>query len=814
MTTNQLSTIERLTPPTSVGLSDFQVNERINANLINKVNQKYSKSYINIFTNNVCTFFNFLGLMCFVALIATGASLNQFIFVFFYVANITIGIVQEIRAKKCVDKLSLVANKGVKVIRNGIELEIATTDVVIDDILHLGIGNQIPTDSKVLEGEIEVNESLLTGESVPVKKKAGDILLAGSFITSGVCFAIAEKVGKDNYVETLSEKAKAYKKPNSEIMNSLKLIIKFVGCIILPIAAALTIKSLLLNPGEIAGSVLGSATVVIGMIPAGMILLTSVALAVGIVKLAKHNTLVQDLYSLEMLARVDTLCFDKTGTITDGKMTVSGIIPLSDSVDVDKIMGAMLGALKDNNQTAIALFNYFGQNNALKVNKTLPFNSTRKLSAVSFFDEGTYAFGAPEFVLSHEEYAKIRNTVDENASKGLRVLTLAHSKTELTEDSAPKDFTPVALISIVDNIREDAVSTVAWFKENGVTIKVISGDNPITVAEVSKRVGIDGADKFISLDGLTEQEVYDVANKYTVFGRVTPEQKAILVKAMKDAGHVTAMTGDGVNDILALKEADCAISVAAGSDAARNVSHLVLTDNNFNSLPKVVYEGRRVINNVQSSASLFLMKTLFTMLMATISLCLPYMHTYPFVASQMNPLEFVVIGIPAFFLSLQPNDSRVEGKFISHVIKNSLPAALLMIISVMIVEIIKKTVGVFDDGLYVNMQVYLILIAGLINLCLVCRPFNKYKSILFSIAAAFVLGIVLSSIFNFVPFINDFFMYKPMMPFNEYWHHFLIIVGIVIIDIPLSILFKKLFDKVNFDNFGKKQMENIDELNK
>ncbi|MBE5749967.1 MAG: HAD family hydrolase [Clostridiales bacterium] len=802
---------ERFTPSVTTGLSDSQVNLRLQQNLSNKVNQKYSKSYINIITNNVCTFFNLLGLICFISLIATGATLNQFIFVFFYVANISIGIIQEIRAKKCVDKLSLVANKGVKVIRNGTEMEVATTDVVLDDIMRLGIGNQIPTDSKILEGEIEVNESLLTGESVPVKKRVGDTLLAGSFITSGVCFAIAEKVGKDNYVETLSEKAKAYKKPNSEIMNSLKLVIKFVGCIILPIAAALIIKSLILNPGKVASSVLGSATVVIGMIPAGMILLTSVALAVGIVKLARHNTLVQDLYSLEMLARVDTLCFDKTGTITDGKMTVSDVVKINDTnVDIKEIIGAMLGALKDNNQTAIALYNYFGQNNSYKAIKTLPFNSSRKLSAVTFDKIGTYAFGAPEFLLNDAKYAKIEEQINGFAAKGLRVLALAHSLDSVTDDSAPSDFSPIALILIVDNVREDAISTISWFKENGVNIKVISGDNPITVAEVSKRVGIDGADKYVSLDGLSDQEVYEVANKYTVFGRVTPEQKAILVKAMKDAGHVTAMTGDGVNDILALKEADCAISVAAGSDAARNVSHLVLTDNNFNSLPKVVYEGRRVINNVQSSASLFLMKTLFTMLMAVISLCLPYMHTYPFVASQMNPLEFVVIGIPAFFLSLQPNDSRVEGRFISHVIKNSLPAALLMITSVVIVEIIKKTVGYFDDSVYTNMQVYLILIAGLINLCFVCRPFNKYKTILFSLASACVLGIVISSIFNAVPFINNFFMYKAMMPISEYWHHILIVLGISIIDIPLAILLQKLFRKVNFDNFGRKQIENMD----
>jgi len=809
-TTDQNLVIERFTPSVSAGLSDLQVKSRLEQKLVNSVNKKYSKSYLNILSNNVCTFFNLLGLICFIALIATNAALSQFVFVFFYVANISIGIIQEIRAKKCVDKLSLVANKGVKVIINGVEIEVLPENIVLDDILRLGIGNQIPTDSKILEGEIEVNESLLTGESVPVKKKVGDLILAGSFITSGVCFAIAEKVGKDNYVETLSEKAKAYKKPNSEIMNALKLIIKIVGYVIVPLAVALIIKSLILNPGQVAKAVLGSATVVIGMIPAGMILLTSVALAVGIVKLARHNTLVQDLYSLEMLARVDTLCFDKTGTITDGKMTVKDVeVLVNDENSYGDVISSMLFALKDNNQTAIALYERFGEDNKFNAIKTLPFNSSRKLSAVTFESQGTYAFGAPEFLLSNEEYGLYKEKIDLYASQGLRVLALAHSNGNVTEDSAPNDFKAIALILIVDNVREDAISTIAWFKENGVAIKVISGDNPITVSEVSKRVGIENADKFISLDGLTDDEVYNIANKYTVFGRVTPEQKAILVKAMKDAGHVTAMTGDGVNDILALKEADCAISVAAGSDAARNVSHLVLTDNNFNSLPKVVYEGRRVINNVQSSASLFLMKTLFTMIMATISLCLPYMHTYPFVASQMNPLEFLVIGIPAFFLSLQPNDSRVEGRFISHVIKKSLPSALLMIISVVIVEIIKKAVGGYDDKIYTNIQVYLILLAGLINLFTVCRPFNKYKAVLFSLAALFVLGIIVCSMFYLVPFINNFFLYEKMMPVSDFIMPLILVATITIIDIPLSLLLQNLCNRLKLENFGKKKEEQI-----
>ena len=795
-----LGKIERFSPNQNFGLSSSEVNSRINQGLVNKVAQKYSKSYLNIFTNNVCTFFNLLGLICFVALLATKASLSQFFFVFFYIANISIGIIQEVRAKKCIDKLSLIANKGIFVIRDGAEVEIPADNIVLDDIIKLSAGNQIPTDSIVLDGEIEVNESLLTGESIAVKKKVGDFILAGSFIISGNCIAKAEKIGADNYVQTLSAKAKQYKKPHSEIMSSLKLIIKVVGFVIVPIATAFMIKSLILSPGKIPEAVLGAATVVIGMIPAGMFLLTSVALAVGIVKLAAHNTLVQDLYSLETLARVDTICFDKTGTITDGKMAVKELITLQDGYQCDNIISSMLATLKDNNQTAISLFERFGQTNHYKALKSLPFNSSRKLSAVTFEDLGTFTFGAPEFVLQKNDFEKIKDKINDYASKGFRVLLLAHSPQSLTEDSIPNDFTPIALIIIADNVREDAISTIKWFKDNGVAVKVISGDNPITVAEVSKRVGIENADKFISLDGLSDEEVEKVANQYTVFGRVSPEQKAILIKAIKADGHVTAMTGDGVNDILALKESDCAISVAAGSDAARNVSHLVLTDNNFNSLPKVVYEGRRVINNVQSSASLFLMKTLFTMLMGIITLCLPYMHTYPFIASQMIILEVLVIGLPAFFLSLQPNDARVEGNFISYVIKKSLPGALLMVISVIIIEIFKKTLGIFSDDVYTTMQVFTIFCSGIINLFFVCKPFNIFRTILFTTAAVLILAIVLLSIFVGL----EFFGFIAMMPFSKYWHHVLLVALVVLIDYPLAILLQFLCNKIKLPFTNKK----------
>ncbi len=786
--------VERVNADANAGLNDDQVKRRIENKLVNQASQKYSKTYLNILVNNTCTFFNLLGLIVFLALIYIKAPLANFVFALVFLANMGIGIIQEIRAKKCIDRLSIVALKCVTVIRNGIEVEIPSKDIVLDDIIKLNIGDQIPTDCLLLEGNVEVNEALLTGESDPVKKNPGEYMLAGSFITCGSCVIRAIKVGKDNYVEKLTAKAKKYKKPKSELMDALKFFIKVIGFIIVPIATLYFIKSYVIANVSVNESILKTSTLVIGMIPSGMFLLTSLALAIGIIKLARHNTLVQDLYSLEMLARVDTICFDKTGTITDGNMTVCDIIPLNkfENYSSNDIIANMLNTLKDNNQTAVALYNYFGHSDALTAKAFLPFNSVRKLSAVTFDNVGTFAFGAPEFVLNKKQYSLIKDDINSYASKGYRVLVLAGTKNKIENDNLPTDFTPISLITIVDNIRADAIDTIKWFKDNDVAVKVISGDNPITVAEVSKRVGIPNADKFISLEGLTDEEVFKCANDYTVFGRVTPEQKAILIKALKSAGHVTAMTGDGVNDILALKEADCAISVAAGSEAAKNISHLVLLDNNFNSMPQIVYEGRRVINNIQSSASLYLMKTFFTMLVAITTFILPYIKTYPFELSQMNILEIFIIGVPSFMLSMQANDERLKGKFISYVINKSLPSSLLMFLSIALIEIFKVTLGTFPNEIYTTMQVLALTNAGTISLFVICKPLNKYRSALFFTSCAVIAIVNIYTIFFGLPMLN----LVALAPFTEYWHHVLLLVTIIIIDAliikPIMLLCSKI----------------------
>lgn len=780
----------RYHPPLNVGLNEEQLNERFENDLINKVENKYSKSYKSIFIGNIFTFFNFLGLLCAIALIICHAAFNRFLFCIVYLFNISIGIIQEIRAKHSIEKLSLMSSRSAKVIRNGVETEISTGEIVLDDILHFTIGNQISTDSIIEEGTVEVNESLLTGESVAIKKTVGDELFAGSFITSGNCLARANKVGKENYIEILSAKAKKYRKPHSELMRSLQLIITVVGFLIIPIAVGMFFKQMQ-NTSNWLDIVDGTVAVVVGMIPAGMMLLTSIALVVGVIRLAKNQTLVQDLYSLEMLARVDVLCLDKTGTITDGRMKVSDCIILNNNIPntISEVMGSMLTALNDNNQTSIALNNHFGRNNTLKPVKILPFNSARKFSAVTFADTGTYAFGAPEFVLK-EIPDNVSRMIKQYASMGLRVLILAYSKASITGESLPLSMKSVALITITDNIREDAVSTIQWFKENDVQIKIISGDNPVTVSEVARRVGVENAHRYISLEGLSESDVINVANKYTVFGRVTPEQKAILVRAIKAAGHNTAMTGDGVNDILALKEANCAISVGSGSDAARNVSHLVLMDSNFSSMPKVVHEGRRVINNIQNSASLYLMKTIFITLLALFIIVIPGI-SYPFNTANMMLLEFLIIGAPSFFLSLQANDNRVQGKFINYVVCKSLPGAILMLISVLLILLAQGLLqphyqGLYPDAypnaIYYTMMVHVMNFAGLIMVYRICKPFNVFRSILFAIIAIVLTSISIISLVQGA----GLFVLEPLNDLNLYWHHILIVITVIVMCVPLA----------------------------
>ena len=763
---------DRYDPDIRKGLSSNEVNERIENGYINYYETKNTKSYSSIFISNIFTFFNLLCFLIAAALILVG-SFNNLFFMLILLGNLTIGIIQEIKAKKTVEKITLVTSPTAKVIREGRTVEIKTNEVVLDDVLIYEFGNQICTDSIILKGEIEVNESLLTGESVSVKKKKGALLLAGSYVTSGKCIAKAEKVAEENYTSKLTIKAKKYKKPESELLSSLRLIIKVVGFIIIPLSVAIYFNNSSIIGSDIKLLVTKTAGSIIGMIPAGLFLLTSLALAVGVIKLARKKTLVQDLYGIEMLSRASVLCLDKTGTITDGTMAVKQIKMLSKKEDLNEIMSSYLASMTTQNQTFSALQNYFGTEKTMSTEKVLEFNSSKKYSAVEFSNGKTYILGAPEFVYKNRD-KKISEYVASFTKEGFRVLMLCESEEKIDKNNIPKVSTPVCLIAIEERIRKEAKDTIAWFNNNGVQVKIISGDNPVTVSEISKKVGVIGSEKYISLEGLTKQQVIESAKEYNIFGRVSPEQKQILVKALKNMGHKVAMTGDGVNDILALKEADCSISVASGSEAARNVSHLVLLDSNFLNLPAVVQEGRRVVNNIVNSASLFLMKTLFTFLLTIF--CLIININYPFIPNQVLLLEFFTIGIPSFFLALQPNSNKVEGKFLNKVAIKSVCFGLLLFLSFIVCYLFDIHFGTGTS--YETMASLAITFVGLVILVRICRPLNIYRGIL-------VAGMVLLTFLALLILPSSFFGYVGLTLTSKLLIALIAFVSFFILFVPL-----------------------------
>ena len=750
--------VRRIRADFKTGLTHEQVADRMQKGLTNFTPNTNVKTYKSIFIENIFTFFNLLCFAIFLSLAIVGAWSNC-IFMFIIIANIALGIIQEIRAKQTIEKLSLLTAPVVKVIRDGEEQTVGTSEIVLDDIIILSTGKQIVADCTILEGAIEVNESLLTGESLPIKKKAGDTILGGSFVVSGTCYARADKVGAATYIQQLSGKAKKYKRPKSELFNSLKLIIRVIGIVLIPLTILMYINNYVASSqvstnAKIVETITSTAGAVIGMVPSGMFLLCSVALTVSVVKLARRKALVQDLYCVEMLARVNILCLDKTGTITDGTMKVYNCIQLTNTeITLKRAVGSMLSALPDNNQTSQALINYFGYNKELKPIATLPFSSQRKLSAVTFDSYGTYILGAPEFVMPEMADKKTLNMIEQYAKDGYRVLLLAHSDAKINKDAVPQNKSAIALLILEDRIRDEAVETIKWFKENGVKVKIISGDNPLTVAEIAKRVGVANTDSFINLEGMNEKQVIAAANKFTVFGRVTPDQKAILVRALKATGNTVAMTGDGVNDILALKEADCAIAMANGSEAVRSVSHMVLLNSDFGSMPETVKEGRRVINNVQKSSSLFFMKTIFSIVFSVIMLVLN--KVYPLKTINNFLLETFVIGIPSFLLAFIPNEKPIEGKFIYNLFKNSLPAALTLILNGIAVYVfVFITKGTLDcTAILTTMMTIIVTFSGLVLLMRLCKPFTAFTTTLLVTMFSICFGAML--LFpNFLTLVN------------------------------------------------------------
>ena len=711
------------------GLTDEQVNERIEQGKVNADENPNTRTYKQIVRENTLTFFNFLNLVLLILVLMVGSYKNAF-FVGIIIINTLIGIAQEIRAKKTIDKLAILTAKKSIVIREGKKWTVPTEDLVLDDLVCLKTGDQVPADAKVLEGSVEVNESLLTGESDNLPKNVGDELFSGSFVTSGEACCQIIHVGKDNYAAQITSEAKEFKRHNSELKNSLNAILKVISIIIVPLGALLFYKQYYIVENTFKASVVSMVAGVLGMIPEGLVLLTSVALTLGALVLANKKTLVQELYCIETLARVDTLCLDKTGTITEGTMCVGRVEPWSESLlrnltedkeepdeggmlqdqeiqpenaetqnpdtgsqteadqaeitdetavlqdihEIEDMMGNLMYVLKDQNATIDALRKRFPTKTSMTPEHIIPFSSDRKYSGAVFEDRGTYLMGAAQFLFP-EGREEILEVCQKYAQEGLRVLTLAHSSQMAEGTELPADLEPVALLLLTDVIREEAPDTLKFFDSQEVDLKVISGDDPVTVSAIAKRAGLKNAESYVDATTLeTEEDLEEAVSKYSVFGRVTPQQKKEMVQALQKQGHTVAMTGDGVNDVLALKEADCSIAMAQGSDAAKNIANVVLLDSNFASMPHIVNQGRRVVNNIRTAASMFLIKTMFSVMLSLLTIF--FGNTYPFEPIQMSLISACAVGIPTFLLAQENNYDKIDHTFLRHVFLNAFPAAI------------------------------------------------------------------------------------------------------------------------------------------
>ncbi|MCF7923561.1 MAG: HAD-IC family P-type ATPase [Candidatus Izimaplasma sp.] len=745
---------------THFGLTIEEVNQRRIDKRTNVSAKSNLKTPGKIITNNVFTYFNMLLAIIAALLISIGSYENLW-FVVIATANTLIGIVQEFKARRIIKNLSLLSETKVTVIRQGIEIEINKEDIVIDDVYKLDSGKQIITDSIVIDGAITVNEANLTGESDSVVKEPGDSLLSGTYVVTGEAYCKVSAVGKDNYIETLQNKVKTLSKPKSVILNSLRGLLKIIGIIIVPLGLMTFYNAFqrssydylpdFINNSELYNEALiKMAGSMVAMVPSGLFLLTTMAFAASVIKLAKHNTLVQELYSIETLARIDTLCLDKTGTITDGTMNVdffemvkNPIYSIGDytNTEIKNIISSMNSALNDKNQTAIALQTYFGSKQKYIVKDTIDFDSINKYSVVEF-DGGIYVLGAPEMIVK-KKYAKIKSQVDQYAAKGKRVLLLAQTE-KIVDKKISGKIRPIALVILNDNVRQSAIDTIKEFNESNINIKVISGDNALTVSEVAKRAGVIGAEKYISLDGVKDEELEDIALTYNVFGRVSPNQKKLLIKHLQEHDRKVAMVGDGVNDILALKQADTSISLASGTDASRNISHFVLLDNNFSTIPKVVDEGRQIVSNMQKASVLYLVKTLYTIILTFILLMTA--NIYPFEPIQMFVIETFIIGIPSFFIALQPNKAQFKGKFLKNVFKNVLPGSLIIIANLLGVYIFSSAFIIVTEIEISTVGIIAATFAYWLVLVNVSSPLNKLRTLI--IGFAFVTSAICFIIFG------------------------------------------------------------------
>ena len=728
-------------PAPEQGLTSAQVRERTDAGWTNAPVDPPGKTVKQIVLSNIFTYFNMLFFLLALCVIAVQQWLNL-TFMVVIIVNTAIGIVQELRSKKTLDKLSILASPKAVAVRDGKRVTVDTAQLVRDDIVVFAAGNQIYADAVVAQDSCYVNEALITGESDEIKKNPGDKLLSGSFVVSGMCRAQLTDVGADSYVSRLTQEAKRAKKPQqSEMMRALQNLVKWIGVIVIPLGVVMFIKEFVWLDRAAPIAVTSTVGSIIGMIPEGLYLLTSLALVAGVVRLAQRKTLVHELGCIETLARVDTLCVDKTGTVTENKMIVEDVCPLCDDRftldDIRMIMADYVYAMQADNDTMAALRRYFTGEKTQDATATLPFSSAKKYGGVSFHDEETYLLGAPDVLLAGRENP-YQEQIEGYSAKGCRVLLLALYDGKLSDEALDAEMMPLALILLSNKIRPEAPQTFSYFAQQGVRTKVISGDNPLTVSEVARRAGIPDAEKFVDARTLkTDAELAKAAEDMTVFGRVTPDQKKKLVAAMKRAGHTVAMTGDGVNDVLALREADCSIAMASGSGVACQASHIVLLDSQFSALPSVVAEGRRVINNIERSASLYLVKNIFTFVLSLITLF--FTLPYPYTPAQLSLVNALTIGIPSFILAMEPNENRISGRFMPNVIYRALPAALSDLILVVGVMLFYLAFHIKEDMLS-TLCTGIMGIVGLLMVHQTSLPMNKLrKAMLVGLCIAFVV---------------------------------------------------------------------------
>ena len=709
---------------TILGLTEAEVLERKEKGQINIIEEKTVKSNWEIIAGNVFTLFNLYNFLIAIALMSVGAYSNL-AFILIIILNISIGSFQEIHAKNMVAKLSVLTVSKVDVIRDGREKSINVDEVVLDDITILNMGNQISSDSVVIDGKIEVNESLLTGESDTIVKVPGDKLFSGSYVVSGKCYAKVEKVGKDNLAAEITLKSKKHKKVNSELLNSMRKVTRLTSFIIIPVGALLFVQAFFFRDQVIKSSVVTTAAALLGMLPKGLVLLISISLATGVIKLAKKKVLVQDLYSVETLAHVDTLCLDKTGTITEGKMKVSNVEIFNEEImpiSIEQALSAFVNEIGDNNGTFQALKEHFNGNDNFDVDYKNQFSSERKWSSISFKGIGSIIVGAPERLIAKSAFEMKENMI-EAQKQGKRVLLVGFSK-DVVEDKLP-EIKIIAAIELSDPLRKNAKEMLGFFKGEGVTVKIISGDNPLTVSSIAKQAGLDEYESYIDLSTIkNDDEIIDLVDKYSIFARVSPNQKSLLVQALQAKGHTVAMTGDGVNDVIALRQADCSITLPEASDVAKQVSQIVLLNSDFSVLKDVLMEGRRVVNNITNVATIFFIKTLYSVMLSILNIIT--CTAFPFMPIQITLVDLAIEGYTSFFISFEPNGKQIKEKFLKSVLKNSFPYSVVIIINIICLYFLAPSMGIAEAKM-TTLMYYMIGFTSILAVVRVCRPFNKMR---------------------------------------------------------------------------------------